>query len=1506
METNGFHGPGHSASSDLDDSSNLDTSSSTTAIITPSPSTRRYSVAGVIRSLFHAVLVQDTEHLDHVLTSLSLDPNRIRDKEGKSMLMVAATENKHRVLRYLLALPSIDVDMQDEEGETALYQAAAAGSTECVQLLLHAGASARLGNEESITPLIIASYNGFVSICRLLVAIGHADVNQQDNTLKSALLLASYAGHIDIMAELIEHGASLNVLDQYGWSSLMLAAYAGKLEACKLLLTHGADPHIRTANGKNARSLSWDAGHKAVASYISKFLTLTRDTNLSTSSSGTSSGPGSGISMSSKTIIQQILPPVPRSPSRRTHSPSPSLPSVPEEAQEEDHNYRTRRSFSAHNSTISRQSVLSSRLSVPPKGRRPRSINVGPIRPKLGLEEPISPIPTAADPDKLSDIFTERNNYAYTSEHQEDAVSPASTRTDLQQSPNAGTASIANVRSLEKSRSVIKATSEAPAAPTQIYSVNRDGIIPRHGAKNIDYLVETQRDNTDSNPATSPLESNNNFRLLGFPSKSPSEREKEGDMEKNLNRRTDRRRRLMKRPRNEVWLAMSRLLTICCPTRTLPHAWDKDRCQDWREKMALCLLITGLSITFGYIVFGLALITCRPNSSQSISPQDFKMQYGISNSVTKQEQLSIVRGAVYDIGGFVSEGLHPLAEGNVTSKAWDSSLSAYYGGDMSFLFPLTDLVTTCELFGLGNSFGKCSESATAANHCHQTHVPMDMIQKFIKSNIIITYNWEDVQGGAAPGRKLFVYDGTVLDITDYLAQPLYNITPSERTRMEWLRGLVGKDATTAVERQVDRKSLSHCLQASFKVGVLSGQTNGCLASVVINTLALVVLLLITLMRLASALVYRWVFTNTHSTQDTAYSANSKVNSPLLTLVTCRATDQEAQIKFTLDSLVLAHQEDSTSLLLVVADEVQECSPGGASQGSQACLGLMDQSAALVSTVHEKASLGLADVEHEVKSFAVCSLQQAETAPDSVSGIYSGHYRIENRRVPYVLISIPSSRRRHRHQSQADNGTWSKKRLVVRWLYRIYFNEPVTAFEYSLFEKTKALLNCGPDCFDFLLMATMGSQCDSKSIGTMITTLQNNERVVGVRARRRISNGSENWLTRIQEYENHLLMQFTAPFESTLGTVQCLPSEFSLLRIKMATRRVNRHDNGIHIQEHASGCISVNINDEEAPGQGSPDEEVEKVETGVENGNARLAKPALEQTSQTNCTQFSTPILLHPDVASVFVGNKAHTLHERSMIIDGAEDRYLTGLLHRTFPDRLIVYRPDVSYSSSVPAKFSAYMYKQSQCLVGRFCNSWEQLRLLPEPRRPGMRGMFFPVLVLSEWLSPVLSPVLVVLTWAIVILVTLGAVTKVGALFSLPIVLALAFMLCATLLRPILGAFLWLGHSGLVAGLFHLPIFLFMIPVKDTLIPLYAFWHFDSTFQSDRYDEDDEPHIETLPVVKETDQMLQTTAQSSTASSRRVRYLAQWHSMNPLKTQGASCPQEPQESQKPTRAVDQK
>ncbi|KAF9936172.1 hypothetical protein BGZ67_002609 [Mortierella alpina] len=1489
METNGFHGHENSASSDLDESSFLETSSSTTttaATITPIPSTRRYSAAGVVRSLFHAVLVQNTEHLDHVLTSLSLDPNNIRDREGKTMLMVAGTENKHRVLRYLLALPSIDVDMQDDEGESALYQAAAAGSTECVQLLLHAGASATLGNEESITPLIIASYNGFVSICRLLIAIGHADVNQQDNTLKSALLLASYAGHVDVMAELIEHGASLNTLDQYGWSSLMLAAYAGKLEACKLLLAHGADPHIRTANGKNARSLSWDAGHKSIASYISKF--LARDINMSTSFSGTASGTGSGSGISSMTLIQQILPAVPKSPSRRTHSPAPSLPSVPEEAQEEDH-YRPRRSFSAHNSTISRQSALSSRLTSAPKGRRPRSINVAPIQPKLSLDEPVSPLPSATNTTMPPAFLTERDPLSRPA-NVDAAVSPAAVRAVPERAwpvAHAVDAAVAHGSSHEEPQQTPRKVAAGLTPPTQKYTVHRSGIIPRYGTAQIDYQLEIHPHATSSILSPANTTSVADISLQGPPSKGRSEREKEHDMEKHLNRRIIRQRRFKERSRNYAWFAFSQCTTICCPSMMFPRSWSKDRRQDWREKVALCVMIILLSVALGFLAFGLALVTCRPRSVQSITPADFKQQYG-NPTINAGEQggLCAIRGVVYDIKGVFFEGFHPSLSGNnVTWAALDTFLSANYGDDISSLFPPADLDPTCQLFGLANGFGHCSLDRGNFNHCHDTPAPEGVMQRFTRSDIRIAYDWEDVRNGAL-GRRLVVYDGTVLDVTNYLAQNMSNIASAEeKDKMAWINSLVGKDATIAIRRHPDYRILGHCLQGAFKVGVLSGQTNGCLASIVINTLALSVLLLITFMRLASALVYHWMFLRpiTHPDKGSpATSIDVKTNgdNPVLMLVTCQATDQEQQIKATLDSLVLANRSGSSTLLLVVADEATERPPGsGTSQGAQSCVQLMDKSATVASVQDEKGTAGSADIEQDVESLAVCNLQQADTIPEGIPAIYSGFYQVEARRVPYVLVSLPASRRR---SSQEEYGNWSKKRLVVRWLHRICFNEPVTAFEYSLFERTRTVLGHGPERFDMLLMAAVGSECEEHSIFQMITALRNNERIMGVSAYRRISNNLDTWLTRIQDYENSLTLHFKVAFESLIGAVDCLPSEFSLYRIKV-TRADRERRHGINVTGCNPGDTSLSNHMDSATRHRSDGGEIKSgTQQDVDSGDSGVDSSSKEAYKQSH--QRFIPIMIHPDVVSSFTAVKTRTLHERSMLTNGTEDRFLTGLLCRTFPSRRVVYLPHAICRSRATASFSKYLRQQTRATIGRFHASWEHLRSA-QPR--GTRSVLVYILVFVEWLSFVLSPVIVVLAWAMSVLVAVGAVTGAGALFSLPTVLALAFALSVMALQPLLG--LLLGSRGSAVNLLGLFLYLATIPLRSAFIPVYAFLHFDKTepwLASDACDDASEPRGEAPPVNRDTDtdQMLQTSASRGANGSRRLRYLAQWHSMHVSKT----------------------
>ncbi|CAI2162259.1 14518_t:CDS:2 [Funneliformis geosporum] len=170
--------------------------------------------------------------------------------------MVAACENCPDVVKYLVGLPSVNIDLQNNDGESALYQAASLGNVEVVNILMNANANIESSNRENITPLIIAAYNGHADVCRELIDHGYANVNFQDSSSKTALLLASYEGHVETAKVLLARGASVYNSDKYGWTALMLAAFSNRVEMCRLLLEHDADRSVTADNGKTASILA--------------------------------------------------------------------------------------------------------------------------------------------------------------------------------------------------------------------------------------------------------------------------------------------------------------------------------------------------------------------------------------------------------------------------------------------------------------------------------------------------------------------------------------------------------------------------------------------------------------------------------------------------------------------------------------------------------------------------------------------------------------------------------------------------------------------------------------------------------------------------------------------------------------------------------------------------------------------------------------------------------------------------------------------------------------------------------------------------------------------------------------------------------------------------------------------------------------------------------------------------------------------------------------------------
>ena len=73
-------------------------------------------------------------------------------------------------------------------------------------------------------------------------------VDLRDLSRKTPLILAAYAGHVEICALLLDSGASVAKYDEFGWTSLMMAAFAGHADVVALLLDRGASN--TTANRK--------------------------------------------------------------------------------------------------------------------------------------------------------------------------------------------------------------------------------------------------------------------------------------------------------------------------------------------------------------------------------------------------------------------------------------------------------------------------------------------------------------------------------------------------------------------------------------------------------------------------------------------------------------------------------------------------------------------------------------------------------------------------------------------------------------------------------------------------------------------------------------------------------------------------------------------------------------------------------------------------------------------------------------------------------------------------------------------------------------------------------------------------------------------------------------------------------------------------------------------------------------------------------------------------------
>jgi hypothetical protein len=121
--------------------------------------------------------------------------------------------------------------------------------------MLAQGADVNAKGPEGQTALMLATFEGHLDIVQALLARS-ANVNAKDHVGTTALMLAASRGHTAIVQALLAQGASIDAKNNYGWTALMMATVEGRAPIVQSLLGRGADMQAKNNEGKTALMLA--------------------------------------------------------------------------------------------------------------------------------------------------------------------------------------------------------------------------------------------------------------------------------------------------------------------------------------------------------------------------------------------------------------------------------------------------------------------------------------------------------------------------------------------------------------------------------------------------------------------------------------------------------------------------------------------------------------------------------------------------------------------------------------------------------------------------------------------------------------------------------------------------------------------------------------------------------------------------------------------------------------------------------------------------------------------------------------------------------------------------------------------------------------------------------------------------------------------------------------------------------------------------------------------------
>ncbi|RXG61156.1 Transient receptor potential channel pyrexia [Armadillidium vulgare] len=173
------------------------------------------------------------------------------DNRGEYTPLMLASKHGFPDIASVLIQKGIDVDAGlHKRKRTALHYAAESGNTECVQILIDAGATINPLLLYSETPLHIAVEEGHSDVVDMLLKAG-ADVRaSRGHTKTTCLHISAQGSYYHITHQLLKAGADPNQEDSSNQTALHIASKSQCYDTVQILLNYKANPNAQDSEGK--------------------------------------------------------------------------------------------------------------------------------------------------------------------------------------------------------------------------------------------------------------------------------------------------------------------------------------------------------------------------------------------------------------------------------------------------------------------------------------------------------------------------------------------------------------------------------------------------------------------------------------------------------------------------------------------------------------------------------------------------------------------------------------------------------------------------------------------------------------------------------------------------------------------------------------------------------------------------------------------------------------------------------------------------------------------------------------------------------------------------------------------------------------------------------------------------------------------------------------------------------------------------------------------------------